>query len=59
MPTVTEPSPFFWLGRLSMAVALQVRAGASEGREALEEFLASSLPTPELRDMIRKELRPR
>lgn len=50
-------SPYYFLGRLSMAVALQVKGGAQEGREALEEFLASPVPTDELRTMIRKELR--
>ena len=50
-------SPWYFLGRLSMAVALQVKAGAEDGREALEEFLASPVPTPELRDMLRKEMK--
>lgn len=50
-------SPYYFLGRLSMAVALQVKGGAHEGREALEEFLASPVPTPELRDMLRKEMK--
>ena len=50
-------SPWYFLGRLRMAVALQVKAGATDGREALEEFLASPVPTPELRDMLRKEMK--
>lgn len=55
--TTQQASPFWHLGRLSMAVALQVRAGATEGKEALEEFLASPVPTEELRGMLREEMK--
>lgn len=57
MSALAQTSPWYFLGRLSMAVALQVKAGASEGREALEEFLASPIPTEELRGMLQKELK--
>lgn len=57
MSTLAQASPWYFLGRLSMAVALQVRAGATEGKEALEEFLASPVPTEELRGMLRKEMK--
>ena len=50
-------SPYYHLGRLSMALALQVSAGAREGKEALEEFLESPVPTEELKQMLREELK--
>ena len=50
-------SPYYFLGRLSMAVALQVKAGATDGREALEEFMASPVPTEELKQMLAKEMK--
>lgn len=36
-----------------MAVALQVAAGGREGKEALNEFLASPVPTQELKQMLK------
>lgn len=58
MSAVMDASPYYHLGRLSMAVACAIRAkDANTGREALEEFIASPVPTPELRDMLREELK--
>jgi hypothetical protein len=53
-----EASPFYFLGRLSMAVSCAIKAkDANAGREALDEFMASPIPTPELKAMLREELK--
>ena len=54
--TSAEQSDNFWLGRLSMAVAVAPRAPRA-AREALEEFLKSPKPSSELRAMLRAELK--
>jgi hypothetical protein len=41
-----------------MAVACAIKAkDANAGREALDEFMASPIPTPELKAMLREELK--
>lgn len=54
-PLLRESDPY-WLGRLSMAVAVAPKAPAA-AREALEEFLKSPKPSSELRAMLRAELK--
>lgn len=47
----------FWLGRLSMALAVSIREkDANRGREALEDYLSSPVSYPGTVEMIRKEL---
>lgn len=57
MSATMQASPFYFLGRLSMAVALQVAAGGREGKEALDEFIASPVPTSELKAMLREAVK--
>lgn len=46
----------YWIGRLSMLVACQLKRDRV-AREALEEFLTSPVPSPWLREEIRKEMK--
>ena len=58
MSAALEHSPFYYLGRLSMAIACAIKAkDANVGREALDEFFASPIPTAELKAMLREELK--
>lgn len=55
-------SPHFWLGSLSMTMAKAAtdpdrRWAQRHLRDALNEFLRSPVPTPELQDALRKELK--
>ena len=56
MSALLPHSDAYWCGRLAMAVAVAQRAPQA-AREALEEFVRSPLPTPELRDMLREEMK--
>lgn len=55
---VTE-SDGYWIGRLSMAVAVSIERPDPRAKDALAEFLKSDKPTPELADMLREELKQR
>lgn len=57
---MTDQSPYFWTGSLSMGAALALKALPSEpqrAKEILRSTLAEYLPnaTPELAAMLRKE----
>lgn len=57
---VTESSEHhdsWWVGRLSMAVALSIHRPDPRAAEALEHFLESGKPSTELRRMLRAELK--
>lgn len=54
-PLLHESDPY-WIGRLSMAVAVAPKAPGA-ARAALEEFLRSPKPSSELRAMLREELK--
>ena len=46
----------YWLGALSMALAL-VDKHPPVAKDTLKEFLRSDKPSPELADMLRREMR--
>lgn len=52
---VTE-SDGFWIGRLSMALAVSLERPDPRARDALEAFLKSDKPSPELAQMLAREL---
>jgi len=54
---VTESSDGYWIGRLSMAVAVSVERPDPRAKDALEEFLKSDKPSTELAEMLKKELK--
>lgn len=53
-------SPYFWLGRLSWALAEQAKAGSRESRDTLSQFLDSGVledvNARDVADELRKEL---
>jgi len=51
----TQSDPF-WIGKLSMALAL-VDRHPPVAKDTLKEFLRSDKPSPELAEMIRREMR--
>jgi len=51
----THSDPF-WIGKLSMALAL-VDRHPPVAKDTLKEFLRSDKPSPELAEMIRKEMK--
>ena len=53
---VTDQSDPFWIGKLSMALAL-VDRHPPVAKDTLKEFLRSDKPSPELAEMIRKEMK--
>ena len=50
-------SPHFWVGKMSMALALSARRGDAHSKETVQEFLRSPLPSTELAKMLREELK--
>ena len=54
---VTESSDGYWIGRLSMAVALCVERPHPVAKDTLEDFLKSDKPSTELADMLKEELK--
>ena len=54
---VTESSDGYWLGRLSMAIAISVDRPHPVAKSTLEEFLKSDKPSTELASMLREEMR--
>lgn len=51
---VTEPG--YWLGRLSMAVAVAPKH-PDVARDVLKEFVRSPVPTPELKGMLKEAMK--
>jgi hypothetical protein len=54
---VTESSDGYWLGRLSMAVAISIERPHPVAKDTLEEFLKSDASSMTLVSMIREELK--
>ena len=53
-----NPEPHYWLGRLSWALAHSItHRDRYVGEEALREFMRSPVPTPELKELLREELK--
>lgn len=52
----TEHTPGFWLGRLSMALAVAPRH-PDVARDVLKEFVRSPVPTGELKGMLKEEMK--
>lgn len=52
--TPDRSSPYFWLGRLSMALAVAPRH-PHVAQDTLKEFIRSPVPSPELKNLLRKE----
>lgn len=47
----------YWNGSLSMALVLTLNGDAQAGKRTLNEFLASPLPSRELREMLKEEMK--
>jgi len=47
----------YWLGRLSMALALCLQKPDPRDRDTLDDFLKSGKPSDELKAMLREEMK--
>lgn len=56
-PLRMEHTDGFWIGRLSMTAALAAARGDKPSKEVVQEFLRSPLPSSELREMLREEMK--
>lgn len=60
IPEQAHSDPF-WVGSLSMAAAIALKSEQTEARQilkrTLDDFLRSPLPSTELRQMLREELK--
>ena len=54
---VTESSDGYWIGRLSMAIAISIERPHPVAKDTLQDFLKSDKPSATLADMLREEMR--
>lgn len=53
-----EPDdPCYWVGRLSMALAMTLERPRPVAKETLEQFLRYGNSSPDLKQMIREEMK--